>query len=169
MISFPASPAPFAVPVMGFTSNSVGLVNRKGSSIAFLYQEIPKCGTEGGLIEKPPLMERCGSAKCGSDQLKLKALLIALIALVTADLAPFIFSLMLDLIALKTLETVDFALFSPELIVDFTPLIALDMVVFIVFQTVVMVDLIAFITLVMVDMIAFQTADHTVLITFSAS
>ena len=27
-------------------------------SIAFLYQEMEKCGTDGGLMEKPPLMLR---------------------------------------------------------------------------------------------------------------
>ena len=53
------------------------------SSIAFLYQSIPKCGTLGGAKLKEPLIEICGNFKCGNDHEKLKKLLILFIALLT--------------------------------------------------------------------------------------
>ena len=61
IISSPASPAPFAVPVTGFTSNNVGCVNMNGLLIAFLYQSIPNFGTLGGVKLNEPLIEMCGS------------------------------------------------------------------------------------------------------------
>lgn len=58
------------------------------SSIAFLYQEIPKLGTDGGLMLNEPLIEICGRLKCGSDQEKFMIPLILEIAPDTTDLQP---------------------------------------------------------------------------------
>ena len=53
------------------------------SSIAFLYQLIPKLGTDGGVKLKEPLIEICGNFKCGNDHENLKKLLILFMALLT--------------------------------------------------------------------------------------
>ena len=127
------------------------------SSIAFLYQLIPKCGTLGGLILKEPLIEMCGNFKCGNDHEKLKKLLILFIALLTMFFAPSKMLLNLFLIAPSTFDTVDFAAFRPLEIVDFTPLITLDTVDLILFQTLVKVDLMLFSILEIVDLIALNT------------
>ncbi|WP_143153368.1 hypothetical protein [Asaccharospora irregularis] len=63
MTSGPASPPPRSVfplcPKMVAPFKSIGL------SIAFLYQSIDKCGTDGGASEKLPLMLKCGNFICG--------------------------------------------------------------------------------------------------------
>ena len=83
------------------------------SSIAFLYQSIPKCGTLGGVKLKEPLIEICGNFKCGNDHEKLKKLLILFIALLTMFFAPSKMLLNFSLIAPSTFDTVDFAAFRP--------------------------------------------------------
>ena len=164
MISSPASPAPFAVPVTGFTSNNVGCVNMKGLSIAFLYQMIPKCGTDGGVKLKEPLIEICGNFKCGNDQLKFIIDLILLIAPETTDLHPFQMLVNEDLIPFNTPVTVDFAPFIPLEIVDLIPFITEDTVDLIPFQTLLNTDLIEFKILVIVDFIALKTDESLTLL-----
>jgi len=87
--------------------NMVGCVNKYGCSIAFLYQLMPKCGTDGGLIEKCPLMDRCGSAKCGNDHEKWKNDLIRCIAFPTASRAASTGLVIADLILFQTDEAVE--------------------------------------------------------------
>ena len=71
----PASSFPFIAPKI------VGELRIMPSSIAFLYQLILKCGTEGGLREKEPVMLTCGSFILGNDQEKLNIFFILSIAL----------------------------------------------------------------------------------------
>ena len=80
----------------------------------FLYQLIPKWGTEGGLIEKPPEIETCGSFSFGRLHEKLNLLFNAPIAFDTAFFADSIFPLIADTIFPKILVTVFFAADKPE-------------------------------------------------------
>lgn len=88
-------------------------------SIAFLYQLMEKCGTDGGLIENDPEIDRCGSFKCGRLHEKLKADLILFIAFCTAVFAALIGVVIAFLIELKIDVAVLFAALKPLLIVLF--------------------------------------------------
>ena len=87
-------------------------------SIAFLYQEILKCGTDGGDIEKRPVIDMCGNFKCGSDHEKLNRLLSLSIALLTLSLAPSNISTMLYFMFVKILVTAYFAALNLLLMSD---------------------------------------------------
>jgi hypothetical protein len=102
--------------------------------MAFLYQLIPKLGTLGGIRLKDPLIEMCGSAKCGRLHVKLNAPLIVLIAFVTVDLTDSKMLVNLDLILPSTLDTVEYAALMPLEMALFTPLIAFVTVLLIAFQ-----------------------------------
>src|SRR5574344_1225572 len=78
-VSLPASPP--ARSWLPFIPKMVGAFRIIPSSMAFLYQLMEKCGTEGGLMENLPEMEMCGSFSFGSDQEKLNLLLMAEMAL----------------------------------------------------------------------------------------
>lgn len=83
-----------------------------------------KCGTDGGFKLNDPLIDGCGSFKCGNDQLKLNFDRIALIAFPTAVFAALIGVVIAVLIAFHVEDVADFTLFHTELIVDLIPLIA---------------------------------------------
>ena len=87
-------------------------------SIAFLYQEILKCGTDGGDNEKCPVIDTCGNFKCGNDHEKLNRLLSLSIALLTLSLAPSNISTMLYFIFVKILVTAYFAALNLLLMSD---------------------------------------------------
>ena len=106
------------------------------SSNAFLYHSIEKCGTDKGLKEKLPEIEMCGSFRLGSDQEKLKMLLIRSIAVCTAFFAPFT-ALEIDVwMPLNMLDTVFFAELKPLLMDVPIPLTVLLTEVLMLFQTV---------------------------------
>jgi len=115
------------------------------------------------LIEKCPLIDKCGSFKCGSDQEKLNLLLMALIALETAFFALLMALEMLDFMLLNTLETVVLAALKPVLIPFFTASTAVLTVVFTFVQTEETVFWILFITEDTVDFAVFQALTILVL------
>ena len=119
--------------------------------MAFLYQDMPKCGTRGGTRLKLPVMDMCGSFSLGKLQEKLKKPLILSIALRTASRAALIGVSMPFLMALKIDVTVSLAAF-----------IGFSIAVFTAENTVVTLDLIASTTVPIVDfmpLMMFETED----------
>lgn len=101
----------------------------------FLYQLMEKCGTDGGAMEKDPVIERCGSFSLGRLQEKLKKDLILSMAPFTASLAALIGVSMAVLILFQMLVAVLFTALKAELTVLLIPSTTEEIVDFIPFQT----------------------------------
>ena len=141
----------------------------------FLYHEMERCGTLGGLIDRLPEMLKCGYLICGSCSLHpekkplilssapLTVFLAASIGVVIADLIPFHTEVAVDLIPLNTEETVDFTLLNTVLTLVLIPSTTVEMALLIPFHTVVAVDLMALNTVVTVVFIELITVETLVL------
>src|SRR5690554_4328356 len=119
-VSLPASPPARNLPVFELKPNIVGESKIIPPPIAFLYQLIPKLGTDGGFKLNLPLILKCGIFSLGKDHEKLKKPLILLMALDTIFLAPFITLVILDLMPLKIDDTVDLTALNLDENIDLT-------------------------------------------------